>query len=185
MGQKTGCLNYNFPPEALRQMGYRPGKVTFKKIQQAYIDAEQENAKAKEDLDAKIERAEKRLDNLKNKRREIGHISWINKLLKPIVDIITKVYPDRDVEILGPFGICSKTSIHIYKRGVEDKDKCEGDNCLSVTLEPGDLSRGELRLVDYSKNTGRFRPGTIGAINGMNHSTVLVTSINQILKAIS
>ena len=104
---------------------------------------------------------------------KLKHPYWIDEILRPIAEHLLEQpeFADRTYDILGPFGIGSRTSIHLYKRGVSEESKFQGNNCMSITFEPGNLQAGELRIVDYSKNLRRFAPGTIGE-NGFNHPTI-------------
>jgi len=99
---------------------------------------------------------------------------WIDEILRPIAEHLLEQpeFADRTYDVLGPFGIGSRASIHLYKKGVPKELKFKDENCVSITFEPGNLQAGELRIVDYSRNLQRFAPGTIGELNGFNHPTI-------------
>ena len=119
---------------------------------------------------ARIRQREKQIERLKKKLDKLPF--WKDALIKPIAEELIKHFPDRCYDILGPFGLSSETSIHFYRTGVDEKHKFDGDNCISITFRPGDLEKGELRIVDHKTNTGEFREGTLGEVNGMNHPTI-------------
>lgn len=126
---------------------------------------------ANEKLETQIDRAKARLARLEKARSELQHPSWIDILIKPIAEAMSKRLPDRTVDILGPCGITCATAIHFYKKGVDNKDKFNGDNCISITFRPAaDLP--DLTVIDYSVDTQEFKPGTLGEINGMNHPSI-------------
>lgn len=118
------------------------------------------------------EEIQRKTEELNRQSELIKCPSWVDDIVKPIAERMTKEMPDRTYDILGPFGMGSRTSIHFYKKGIEEKDKFKGDNCLSITFEPGDLERGEIKLVDYTVNLHRFAEGTIGEMNGFNYPIV-------------
>lgn len=56
-------------------------------------------------LNSQIERLEKRLS-------KIPYASWIDEIIEPIAKAMTEKLPGRHYDILGPFGLCARTSIH-------------------------------------------------------------------------
>jgi hypothetical protein len=99
---------------------------------------------------------------------------WIGRLVQPLADALTE-RTGRTADVLGPFGLCCATSIHLYSDPeLKSPARFLNGNCRSITFVPLDLDRGELGIRDYSRNTGEFRPGTIGEMNGMNHPTIPV-----------
>jgi len=133
---------------------------------------------------SKRDNIEKELTLLEEKRKKLGYISWIDELLRPIAEEVIKKYPDRTYDILGPFGLGSKTAIHLYKKGVKGDNLFKGKNCLSITFEPKDLDKAELEIVDYSKDTKRYAKNTIGEMNGFNYLTIPIKSMKDILNNI-
>jgi hypothetical protein len=118
----------------------------------------------------KIEQRKAQIKRLERKLDQLECPSWIDDILRPIAEAMLKELPGYDrFAILGPFGIGADTSIHFYKEGVDDREMLEGDNCLSITFTPDDLADGKLSVKDFTKNTGRFSPGTIGELNRMNY----------------
>lgn len=155
------------------------GIKTLGDLAEPYITQQQKKAGIK----ARIEQREKQIERLKKKLDKLP--GWTDALLKPIAEELIKQFPDRYYDILGPFGLSSETAIHFYRIGVDEKHKFDGDNCISITFRPGNLENGELRLVDHKTNTGEFREGTLGEMNGMNHPTIPLspdTTIEELLK---
>lgn len=152
---------------------------TLKELSETYVAKKQAYHVTRDRIEAQMER-------LKNRSSKLHHPSWMDEIIKPIASQIAALYPDRDMEILGPFGICAETSIHLYKKGLTEEQKfSEEGNCISVTLIHGDLDRGEIKIRDYTKDTGEFRDNTLGAINGMNHPSIPVETIEDIVRHIS
>lgn len=117
-------------------------------------------------------RIEKQLERLRNREKALECPSWIEGIIRPIAELMMRKLPNRTYDILGPFGIGARTSIHFYKKGIDRKNKFEGDNCLSITFEPVELDKGKLMLVDYIVNLHRYVEGSIGEMNGFNYPTV-------------
>lgn len=153
--------------------------VTLSNITMSYLKQRQEE----NGIRARIKQREKQIERLKKKLDKSPF--WGESLIKPIAEELVKHFPDRYYDILGPFGMTAEISIHFYRIGVDDKQKFDGDNCISITFRPEDLDKGELRIADCKTNTGEFREGTIGEMNGMNHPTIPLspdTTIEELLK---
>lgn len=159
--------------------GKNAATVTLNNLAEPYLKQQQEEA----GIEARIEQREKQIERLKKKLKKLPF--WTDALIKPIAEELVKHFPDRRYEILGPCGLSSETAIHFYRIGVNEPHLFDGDNCISITFRPGDLEKGELRIVDPKTNTGEFREGTLGAVNGMNHPTIPLspdTTIDELLK---
>ena len=141
--------------------------MTMRELQRAYVRCDRKYRTREKNLRGQIEELQRQLDAL-----TMPH--WIDRLVAPIAKALEGRFPEYESDILGPFGICCHTSIHLYRKGVADDKRFEGDNCLSLTFEPGDLEVGELRLKDHTQDTHRYPPGSIGEVNGMNYPTVPV-----------
>ena len=128
---------------------------------------------------------EKRIEQLNAQLKELKHPFWKEELIEPIAEEMIKHFPDRYYEILGPFGLSAELSIHFYKKGVDEKHRFEGDNCVSISFRPEDLDKGELSIVNNKKDTGRFAKGTLGEINGFNYPVIQLspdTTIDELLQ---
>ena len=140
-------------------------------VYQEEVDRIQEKKDRLSDL---INAHQSRIHKLNVKQDKLNKTApfWKDYLIKPIAEAMLPLLPGRHFELLGPFGIGARVSIHFYRDGVTDEDKWRDENCLSITFEPGDLQKGELQVVDHLTNTGTFNHGTIGEINGFNHPCV-------------
>ena len=139
---------------------------------------------AQEKHEEKIARAEARLGRLKAKWPECP--SWIDELVRPIADAMARQYPGHYFEVLGPFGIGSTVSIHASPKAAVDADADRrGFHCVgSLTFRPGRLDKGEIMLVDYFTNTGKYRENSIGEINGLNHPEVPLPDFEELCRLI-
>lgn len=113
--------------------------------------------------ESKLSELEKLVRDAEQARRDLSKLSWITCLIEPLARGMRKLLPGTTCSILGPFGIGARTSIHFEKDGVVQH---------SITFEPGQLP--DLRVVDGRVNTGQYKEGTIGAMNGFNYRTVSV-----------
>lgn len=143
--------------------------------------------KATEKIQNEINLLEETIAALSEKRRHLKRPFWIEEIILPIAKELTKFFPNREYEIFGPFGLCCETSIHFYKKGVNEKNKHLRNNCLSITFTPRELMSGSasLSIRDYSKREEKFAKGTIEDINGMNFVTTEIidsTDIKELVK---
>lgn len=153
--------------------------ATIGELSKPYLVMKQESNRIR----ARIDEREKQIERLKKKHQKLPF--WRDALINPIAEELVKHFPDRRYEILGPFGLSSETAIHFYRIGVDEKQLFDGDNCISITFIPGDLEKGELRIVDHKTNTGRFSEGTLGEVNGMNNPDIPLSpdmTIEELLK---
>ena len=123
----------------------------------------------------KIDRLEKKLAKLKASHPNC--ISWIDALIQPIADALAERYPALRFEILGPFGRGATVAIH-----AEPKTTPAGIFGVigSLQFRPVDLSKGEICLVETETDTGEYRYGTMGEMNGFNHPTVPLPSFEEL-----
>ncbi|WP_084270642.1 hypothetical protein, partial [Mycobacterium avium] len=114
---------------------------------------------------AEYDKWEQRLQRAR-RRREVAErsIERCYKHLAPTVMVeqvaalLRPHFPQYRLRVLGPFGLCSETAIHAY----DERGECVG----SVAFRP---SGNRLNVVDYRRDSGRFAPNTLGALNGLNH----------------
>ena len=161
----------------------RLSKERVKSIFKSFAAEEQEWRRRGFDLDDKMKKLDKQMDRLRQERatleKERFEETWFARLVEPLAKLMLVPLELRmgcklTYEMLGPHGVTCAVSVHFYKVGVPEKQRFEGDNCVSITFRPGNLDIAELFIVDYTKNTGRYSPGTIGQINGMNYPGVPV-----------
>ena len=122
----------------------------------------------------RIDMRNAQIKRLEKKREKLQCPRWTETILKPIAEALTREYfPNRTFDILGPFGLCSRASIHFYKKGIPEAELWDDpNNCLSITFEPIALQDGVLGIVDYSTKTADYPLGSIGEVNGMNYSSI-------------
>lgn len=157
--------------------------ISIKQLSQEYIRKHNHYVSERNKIDNRIEQREKQIKRLEKKQHSLSLPSWIEEILEPIAKAMIRKMPDRYYDILGPFGMCCTTSIHFYKSGVGSKQLFDGDNCRSITFRPKNLDVGEVVLVDYNQDTGRYAKGTMGEVNGMNHPELPIKdSINELMK---
>jgi len=133
-------------------------------------------------INNRITQRENQIKRLKNKLTRLDPINWIDEILQPIAELLVKKMPDRYYEILGPFGLTSHTALHFYKKEVTNKNRFEKGNCLSIDFRPVNLDIGEIVLVDNTTDTGKYKNGTMGEVNGMNHPNVpMKKTIDELL----
>ncbi|MCV6991888.1 hypothetical protein H7I87_03055 [Mycobacterium timonense] len=117
---------------------------------------------------AEYDKWEQRLQRAR-RRREVAErsVERCYKHLAPTVMVeqvaalLRPHFPQYRLRVLGPFGLCSETAIHAY----DERGECVG----SVAFRP---SGNRLNVVDYRRDSGRFGPNTLGALNGLNHPEV-------------
>jgi hypothetical protein len=148
--------------------------LKIKELSNNFTRAYQDYKAKADQLEAQISRAEKRVEELKKKRRALPMPDWIDIIIRPIADELAKELPDFDLRILGPMGICSAVPVHFYRKGVPKEEMWDEGNVRSITFVPRDLQNGEIMIRNISVDTGEFRPGTIGELNGMNHPSVKI-----------
>ncbi len=127
-------------------------------------------------LNARIEKRKNQIIRLEAKRERLKHPSWINLIVEEIAKELIKFMPGRCYDILGPFGIPANTAIHFYK---DETRSMEG--CRSINFRPGDLNRGELHRVDYSRNTNQYGRGSLGELNGLNYPSIPISPETEIV----
>jgi hypothetical protein len=166
--------------------------MKIKEISNKYVSDYKTFDESKEKIESKIQLRQKQIERLERKmeRLEKTRPWWIDMIIKPIAEELTKELENVYYDILGPFGISAETSIHFYPDEFKNQDRKEWnwDNVKSITFIPYDLKNGEIGIRDYTKNTGKFAKGTIGELNGLNHPTIeLDTSmeIKDLLKFIN
>lgn len=180
--------------------------MRLKDIIQPYIDKEAvwkaEGAK----LQSSIDKRTQQLERLKKGEAKhwLNSPRWIDLIINPIGEALLPYLPGYDrFEILGPFGICCEVSIFFIKQGTIEAEtphaNCHCYECIeamldraeymkgiaSITFVSGDLSRGELYWLDYSKNSGEYASGTIGEMNGLNYSNIPIDPEADITELIS
>jgi hypothetical protein len=146
--------------------------MRISEIQIPYIREKQIYDESLGNIEKRIQLRIKQEERLRAKLNKLHRPNWVDSLVKPIAEELVKAYPDRCYEILGPFGIGAYVGIHFYKKDVDEKRRFDDDNCISITIAPGDLDNGELMIVDYSSDTKQYAQGTLGYLNDCNYPKV-------------
>jgi len=130
--------------------------MNYKRIVSRYVRSANDYRQQKEELETEREIVQDKLDELLSKRP-----IWLH-IVADLAQLLQAELGYEDYEIFGPFGLGCTTSIHFYKKKVVH----------SLTLRPGNLDIGELRVVDFSRNIKEFSKDTIGDINGFNYPEI-------------
>lgn len=88
--------------------------------------------------------------------------SYFSHFYNLIVKDLKKRFPNKHIEVLGPFGLGCQVSVCI-------SDNPDDDNSLGVTFSP---SGGEIKIVDYDTDNEDYPPNSIGRLNGLNFGLV-------------
>jgi len=106
----------------------------MKTIISNYINRDTEWHKEMNRLENIISTKKRHIEKLKKKITNHYKIipKWTKEIIEPIAIELLKFFPDRHYKVLGPFGICCRTSIHLTKNGVVGDARFENDNIISV-----------------------------------------------------
>lgn len=140
--------------------------MDYKEILENYRVKKTAHEEKEKFLDEKIERTKKRLKKLEAQleKHDSKYIGWVDGIVVPLAEELAKKF-NMTYEIFGPFGLCCETSIYLK----EDKNKCITEQAtLSITLEPGVLSKCEL-LYRTGERTNSYLSGSIGDLNGFDY----------------
>lgn len=112
-----------------------------------------------------LARAERSIERNEAKLSQLKHPSWIDGLVNPIAEYFAKEF-DLDYEVFGPFGI--RAQVTIYWRADMDLSITE-QPVNSLSLIPGDLSKGELYYQTGEEREGHgYARNSIGYLNGFH-----------------
>ena len=137
-------------------------------VDQTLIKIKEDSIKAKE---ATIERLKKQISKLEKKNH------WIKVIVEPIAQELSRILDLPVWEILGPFGICCETSIHLSK-DEETHKQCKLRKSITfVPLFNYQENDYKIGVRDYSVNTGKFPQGSLGDVNGMNHPVTDISNM--------
>jgi len=124
-------------------------------------------------IEARIEKARKTIARAEAQRRKLQRPSWVD-VVRTIAGLIGEHLPDRNVEVLGPFGLGATVAIHCIRKDATSANWSQGDNCWHMSLRPDLREEMRLGLVDYTTNTECYPPGSVGDRNELNHPTIPV-----------
>src|SRR5258708_7962903 len=116
----------------------RSGPFRYGDVAISFARAHRKNCRQRKAIDQQIE-------DLKAERQGLSERCphFIAGIVEPLAKELVKKMPGRHYDILGPFGLCCQVSIHFYKDGVPEREKCDGDNCRSITFADVDQERGD------------------------------------------
>lgn len=125
-------------------------------------------------------RARKRRDLAEKTMRQCDKHLGVHRMVEQLRDLLQPLFPDQQLEVLGPFGLTNEMSIHAH---VDDPDTKRGYQIVgSLSFRPEHDLEGEgremhstglrLRLVDRNRTIGNYPTNSIGAMNGMQYAEV-------------
>ena len=90
--------------------------------------------------------------------------NWIEGFMHPLAEILAE-RAETKYKVLGPTGLSAAVTIYL----MEDASGRMDDDTRTITIEPYFLPDGRF-LFKYRTDevTDDYRPGSVGAINGMN-----------------
>lgn len=160
--------------------------MEISEIKKSYQRKQKLYGTKQDNLRKDIKKAEAKVKELEEKDRKMTYPHFIDNYIKPLAEELLKHFKGRYYDTLGPFGLSNETAIHFYKNGVTNKNSCDGNNCISIDFRPiNEDGEADLVLVNHLENTGDFRKGTIGEMNGMNYPVVpMPKTIKELVKFI-
>ncbi len=164
-------------------------------IQKAYIKKYLAFNIERKRLRNQLDELDKRKEAVKKQLEELDCPWWGDEILKRIARQLIKQMPGRRFEILGPFGIGATTSIHFYKKGVDESEQFSNGNCRSITFRPRDLGAGEIVIVDENivivdenKDTKKYPVNSIAEMSGFNRPEIDIDTdidIEELMKYVN
>lgn len=134
-----------------------------------YAEYREYNAKytaRKDELERLISRHKRSLERL-----EHGHQGWFDRVLVPLAVHISAELGGIPYKFYGPLGLNCETTVYFFpNRGrVEDHDICK-DETYSLTVYPNwRHTSGFYLTYDTGRRTDKYKPGSIGWLNGFNN----------------
>lgn len=143
----------------------------MKSIIANFVLQEQVATQKREQIDKSIEAKEEQIrklqesiKKLKVKKGKIKYPNWIEDIVEVLAQRLAEKL-NKKYAIYGPFGLRAETTIYLIN---DEKKSITEQETWSITLTPGDLTKGEI-FYDTGEKTNDFSPNTTGAINGMNN----------------
>ncbi len=120
--------------------------------------------------EAEFRRMQEKYKRLQEKYRlkeaKLKYPHWKENVLRPLGEELMLHFPDSTLSVSGPFGMDCETSISLTGKNKECLAFLQfvptHDSNLPITLH----------LRDYSVDTKRFPPDSIGEMNGDNHPSI-------------
>lgn len=131
-------------------------------------------------LEAKLERAKKKLKKIESKEDDLNRPSTYQHLIKPLAEKMSQHF-GMGYEIYGPFGVECETSIYLRKD--DSKSICDQPT-ISITLRPGNCQTK--LMYNTGEKTNRYPKGSFGELNGLNDVYApLPMEFEEILKLVT
>ena len=124
----------------------------------------------KKNLDA-IGRIQNLIEALSLKAQQESGATWVNVVVRPIAAELAKVFPAASIEVTPMNG---SVIVTLSKKGISPADKMKGVDCRSVTVVQQD--GGLCGIRDFSRDTGDYPQGSLGALAGLNHPVVPISA---------
>lgn len=126
----------------------------------------------------RIQRAERQIEKLKNKK-ENEYAYWFDDVVTPLMNDLAKFAGDGWYgEIYGPFGVQCETSIYLRKD--MSKSICEQPTYRLCIYPPDDNG-----VMKYQTDEciNKYPKGSLGELNGMNYvKALLPDTVEEIWK---
>lgn len=161
----------------------------IQELYDSYISSELEERRINE----KIIDKEKQIERLKEKKNRLG--SWVDKLVKPLAEVLTPLLDCASYRLLGPFGLRGEISIWFTKPN-STAEHCDYSISLTFNFQANDdcIYKGEycyptpkkvILAYDTGERKNEFPQGSLGERNGFNTiSKDLPESIDELVKII-
>lgn len=118
-------------------------------------------------LKRQVQRLDDEIKRIEAKRNAAKYPHFIERCIEPIAEMMAPLLGAYTWEVMGPFGMLHRTSIHFYRKGVSKARRFSGRNCLSITFIPEEKGGG-VKILDQT--TGG--PGARVDPHGFRHERV-------------
>ena len=149
---------------------------------EAYKTKALENDKRKVGINERISKAkqniariEAMIESLTGKSQQESGQAWVREVVLPLVTEIQKVFPNAVLDINAMQ--TGAVVLTLCKKGITATARMKNMDCKSLTLVPQENGIG---VRDYSQSTNEYPQGSIGAIQGLNHSVISVDAENPV-----
>ena len=141
-------------------------KVKLAEQDKRKIGIQERIVKAKES----IIRIQNMIQGLELKSSQESGQAWVNVVIRPLMAELQKVFPNAVIDMSTV--LSGAVTVTVCRKGVTQADKLKNQECKAVTFIPAENG---LSVRDYSKDTGEYPAGSIGAIAGLNNPVVAVS----------
>jgi hypothetical protein len=123
-----------------------------------------------------LERIQSSLTKAELQLSQLVEPSVKDDLVEPLAKALSKLLPETEgYDVIGPVGVQQAITISFVEKGASAEERLTGQKCRSITLVTK-MDNGGIGVRDYSKDSGKFKPGSIGYASGLNHPVVEVPS---------